>query len=205
MALWFIYDNTGYIVHNDPSRHQQRVPRTVWTFWFGNPLAGARLESFKALCAGIGAETVLVNDSNLRDFEHPGFPYHPALSFLSRDDKVDYLRAYFMHFYGGGYHDIEEHKPEYSWEVSFSLFQKDASLRVLGSALHGKGYVGCDETYAQLVLGDTYDGCLVSKNLSLVDVQNIKATCCDIVFHAWRGLVHNGSYIMRPMTPFTRV
>lgn len=36
------------------------------------------------------------------------FPIHPAFQYLSGIQKGDYLKAYFMNFYGGGYSDLKE-------------------------------------------------------------------------------------------------
>ena len=180
-----------------------RIPRVVWAFWFGNEMRGSRLESFRNLRNGIGVHLKLVNDSNLQEFEHPEFPFHPTLNLLSQNHKVDYLRAYFMHFYGGGYHDIKGHKSEDSWAENFSLFDKDVTLWLLGSAVFQQDHVGCDETYAQNVLMGYDTSCSASEQIPLDTVEPNQGLCCELVFNMWQRLVQNGAYIMRPNTAFT--
>lgn len=51
-------------------------------------------------------------------------PLHPAYMYLSETHKADYLRTYFMNFYGGGYSDIKY--TTQSWIPSFdALDQSD--------------------------------------------------------------------------------
>jgi len=50
----------------------------------------------------------LVTPDNLPEYiVDIGEPLHPAYEFLSETHKADYLRTYFMHFYGGGYSDVK--------------------------------------------------------------------------------------------------
>jgi len=60
---------------------------------------------------------VLVTKENLKDYILPTVPLHPSYEFLSETHKSDYLRTYFMHFYGGGYSDIK--KTTGSWRQAF--------------------------------------------------------------------------------------
>lgn len=85
------------------------VPNVIWCFWTGdNPLTPARragLESIRALNPETPVE--LVDPGRLPEFIVPGRPLHPAYDFLSLNHKSDYLRAYFLYHYGGGYSDIK--------------------------------------------------------------------------------------------------
>ncbi len=42
---------------------------------------------------------------------------HQAYAYLSEVNNADYLRTYFMRFYGGGYTDVKMHRG--SWVSSF--------------------------------------------------------------------------------------
>ncbi len=85
------------------------VPNVIWCFWTGdNPLTPARragLESIRSL----NPETLveLVDPGRLPDFILPGRPLHPAFDLLSLNHRSDYLRAYFLFHYGGGYADLK--------------------------------------------------------------------------------------------------
>ena len=48
-------------------------------------------------------------------------PIHPAFNYLSANHKSDYVRAYMLYHYGGGYHDIKFR--EKSWENEWDKFQ----------------------------------------------------------------------------------
>jgi hypothetical protein len=65
---------------------------------------------------------VLVTPENLDSYILPEHPLHEAYPYLSETHKADYLRTYFMHFYGGGYCDIK--KTTGSWKKSFIDFNK---------------------------------------------------------------------------------
>jgi len=49
----------------------------------------------------------LITPSNLDQYILKTYPLHPAYQYLSEVHRADYLRTYFMHFYGGGYTDIK--------------------------------------------------------------------------------------------------
>lgn len=80
----------------------------VFCFWTGkNPMSHQRLNCLKKLKKLSGIRLIVVNEKNLNDFILPEAPLHPAYQHLSETHKADYLRTYFMHFYGGGYTDIK--------------------------------------------------------------------------------------------------
>lgn len=155
------------------------VPRQVWAMWFGDAPTGPRLEAMKSIEA-VGVPVVWLNDTNWKQVEKPTWLFPPALLLdgLSKIHRADYLRAYVMHHYGGGYTDI---KPTIrSWAESFDEFA-DASVWVVGVSELGRESVAC---YG---------------NLWFLDVP----TTCNQVKNAWRSLASNCAYIMRPYTPLT--
>ncbi|GAA1468828.1 hypothetical protein [Microbacterium thalassium] len=117
------------------------LPRQIWSFWVGdNPLTPARkagLERMREVNPGIPVE--LITPDRLPDFILPEHPLHPAYELLSYNHRSDYLRAYFLHHYGGGYSDI---KPLVgSWEPAFErLDASDAWL--LGHPLSDPKWAG---------------------------------------------------------------
>lgn len=79
------------------------VPRTIFCFWTGsNPMSETR-----HLCLETIKNYKLITPINLLDYILQSNPLHPSYSYLSDVHKADYLRTYFMHFYGGGYADIK--------------------------------------------------------------------------------------------------
>lgn len=59
----------------------------------------------------------LITDNNLSNFLVE--PLHEGFQYLSSTHKSDYLRSYFMNFYGGGYTDIK--LCEYDWNIYFDI------------------------------------------------------------------------------------
>jgi hypothetical protein len=66
-----------------------------------------RLRSFEMMKSNLGVPLCLVTKDNLSEFILQEYPLHPAFQWLSDVHKSDYLRIYFLHHYGGGWHDIK--------------------------------------------------------------------------------------------------
>lgn len=83
------------------------VPFVIWCYWEGAAMDNNRLESFNLLKAHIEVPICLLTPQNIHHFELAEHPFHAALSYLSIVHRSDYIRAYMMHHYGGGWHDIK--------------------------------------------------------------------------------------------------
>lgn len=89
-------------------------PRTIFSFWTGtNPITENRRRALTTI-----PNVTLITPENLNDFILQSEPLHPAFQYLSETHKSDYLRTYFMHFYGGGYADIKTQRG--SWDLCFT-------------------------------------------------------------------------------------
>jgi hypothetical protein len=90
----------------------------------------------------IGCDVILVTNKNLESYILSNFPLHEAYEYLSETHKADYLRTYFMHFYGGGYSDIKYQTG--NWKKSFEdLYNSDCYIS--GYSEPGEGAIACDE------------------------------------------------------------
>ena len=115
------------------------VPRVVWAFWFGKPMAGKRSQALQvsldthwyphvhAACLQcrtldppwqelrerLKVPFVLVTNENLAKYTLANRPLHQSFGKLTPVHKVDYLWAYFAHYHGGGFHDVKV--PSGSW------------------------------------------------------------------------------------------
>lgn len=90
----------------------------IYCFWTGkNELTPNRQYCLDQLRNTSECNVVLVTRENLHEYILPDHPLHPSYAFLSETHKADYLRTYFMHFYGGGYSDIKQTTG--SWKDSF--------------------------------------------------------------------------------------
>ena len=177
------------------------VPKHVFAFWFGNPMKGARLEAYNSFVNNIGVPVILIGENNLRDYNVIDHPLHKVVDLefgkgLSMNHLVDYLRVYFMHFHGGGYHDIKHHR--ISWEPHFAAMG-NTSIWAYGIA-EGDGGVGCDESY---MVGNSRCTPKESELYGREKLKGIQGDCCQVVKDGWPHLISNGAYICRPKTPLT--
>jgi len=91
-------------------------------FWTGeNTMISARRDNLAQLKEVSECEVVLITIWNLHEYILPEHPLHPAYEYLSETHKSDYLRTYFMHFYGGGYSDVKGTTG--SWRQAFHDFE----------------------------------------------------------------------------------
>jgi hypothetical protein len=98
---------------------QSQSPPRIYAFWAGeNSIPQSRLKSLRALREVSECEIELVTVGNLDEYILPEHPLHAAYEYLSAVHKADYLRTYFMHFYGGGYSDVKATTG--SWLAAFA-------------------------------------------------------------------------------------
>lgn len=123
-------------------KREGKVPRIIWCFWTGsNELTANRVKALRSLERNSGVKVQLVTQDNLSDYVKKDYPLHPAYEYLSCVHKSDYLRAYFMRHYGGGYCDI---KPISSgWIEAFEKLEKSDKICIGYSELSPRdvGYV----------------------------------------------------------------
>lgn len=82
--------------------------KTIWMFWTGdNEMSGTRKGAFDSFCeTNSGCDVRLVTNKEI-DLLHD---IHEGYQYLSPIQKGDYLKAYFMHNFGGGYSDVKPHQ-----------------------------------------------------------------------------------------------
>lgn len=109
----------------------RRCPRVIYTVWFGGALPPRRRASLDALRRlNEDSDVVLITESNMGDYLVPGHPLHPAFPKLAATHRSDHLRAYLMHFHGGGYSDLKT--PHASWADAFDFMTENPSITVTG-------------------------------------------------------------------------
>lgn len=157
----------------------------VFVSWLGsNPMSDNRQRALESL-SNTGVPVQLITLDNVGQWVLPEKPLHPAWSYLSAIDRGDYLGAYLMHHYGGGYSDLK--LTERSWLPAFDT-------------LRAGRYVGVG--YPEL-------GRWGVTNFDLAGPRS------RFHFHRWnwwrrrwlqinyRSLIGNGAYIFLPRTSFT--
>jgi hypothetical protein len=108
------------------------MENNIFCFWTGeNNMSQNRKKSLKLLPIQTECKITFVTPDNLHTYIKKDNPLHPAYDYLSEVHKSDYLRIYFMKFYGGGYHDIKQATG--SWVDSFSSLKK-SDKQIMGFA-----------------------------------------------------------------------
>lgn len=102
--------------------------KVLYCFWFGDPMSEDRRRCYESILKNVNVEVVLVTESNVMSFEKAEHPFHPAFNFLSPVHKSDYLRPYFMYFYGGGYTDIKN--TSYDWNPYLDLLEQSDKVAI---------------------------------------------------------------------------
>lgn len=96
----------------------------VYMFWFGDNMSDDRKRCFEQFKKISETKVILITYKNLNNYILDSEPLHPAFKYLSYTHQADYLRTYFMNFYGGGYSDIK--MTTGSWKKSFDdLYNSD--------------------------------------------------------------------------------
>jgi hypothetical protein len=111
-----------------------------------------RLKCFNKLAESTQCEIVCITPENIHSYILPNHPLHPAYQYLSETHKSDYLRCYFMHFYGGGYTDIKLQGG--SWIQAFDDMDKYGWM-INGYPLtyDGHSVESCKHSWDKLIIG----------------------------------------------------
>jgi hypothetical protein len=103
--------------------------KRLFVFWTGsNKLSSNRLRCLGSIVSCSGVNVEYVNDANLSRWLVA--PLHPAYKFLSLTHRSDYLRAYFMHYHGGGYSDIKQ--CHFDWSTYFDRLESSDKAMMIG-------------------------------------------------------------------------
>ena len=113
-----ILENIGYYVNCNPFKIDKKFNNVfinypiyetpnLYCFWTGNnKMSETRKKCFDSL-KNTKFNVILVTQDNIDTYILPDHPLHSGYVYLSETHKSDYLRTYFMNFYGGGYCDIK--------------------------------------------------------------------------------------------------
>tara|TARA_Y100000816_G_C26082046_1_gene570413 strand:+ start:25 stop:1497 length:1473 start_codon:yes stop_codon:yes gene_type:complete len=106
----------------------------LYCFWTGdNEMTENRKKAYQSIVDNSKANVILVTPNNLNNYLIE--PLHPAYKYLSNVHKSDYLRWYFMHYYGGGYSDIKH--MNFSWVQYFEKLEKSDKLAIGYKEING--------------------------------------------------------------------
>jgi hypothetical protein len=122
------------------------VPKVVFVCWFGGyhvdnqKMSKYRFEAFKSLVENIGVSVILITSKNYTNFIKQNHPIHTSFDLLSGNHKSDYMRAYLLKYYGGGYHDIKHRKE--CWKECWGDWLFDDNIWILGRRENNKRAIG---------------------------------------------------------------
>ena len=121
------------------------INHNIYVFWTGdNELTQTRIICLEQLRNITECNVILITKYNLNDYILTEHPLHELYNYLSFTHRSDYLRTYFMHFYGGGYSDLKI--PTGSWKQAFDDILQDEDILINGyHELPGynlNGYIG---------------------------------------------------------------
>jgi len=103
-----------FIHSPDELSYQHGVPFVIWCYWEGAEMSPNRKISFEYLVKNIEVPVALITPDNLELFIKSDQPLPDAFDYISVVHRSDYVRAYLMHHYGGGWHDIKATLVSYS-------------------------------------------------------------------------------------------
>lgn len=123
-----------------PNETLNIIPRNLFCFWTGNNMMShSRKECLENMKNVSNVNIQYIKSEDLHSYIIPSYPLHPAYPYLSETHKADYLRMYFMHFYGGGYSDIK--RQNCNWNPFFEKIIKNEELWGIGYPEIGEGGV----------------------------------------------------------------
>lgn len=128
----------------------------VFCTWNGaDAMSDRRKHGLQSIFENIGCPIVFITHRTVGDWEVE--PFHPGFKFLSATQKGDYLKAYLLHHFGGGYTDV---KPtSVSWRPFFQQLSESDKLAIGYTEVgpHGVAPVGGElekvmkENYRQMI------------------------------------------------------
>lgn len=119
----------------------EKAEEIIYCFWTGqNEMSQNRQRALESIYKKSSVKVKCITADMLDNYILPMYPLHKAYPYLSLVHKSDYLRAYFMYHYGGGYCDIKHINK--SWKKSFHRLNKNNDHWIIGYRELGKNGVG---------------------------------------------------------------
>jgi hypothetical protein len=177
------------------------IPKVVFVCWFGgynvvyNKMSIDRFKAFKSLVNHINVPVILITNKNYKFFIKNSNPIHKAFELLSGNHKSDYMRAYLLNYYGGGYHDIK-YRLE-SWENCWDDWLFDDNIWMFGRREFSRRNIGYPpnekhfcQYYSKLV---TMGWIILKPNTEFI--KKLLNRIEDILDQKYNDLIKNPGYI----------
>jgi hypothetical protein len=114
------------------SGNLSKINRRIFCFWAGrNEMSENRKKTLTELSKYSRCEVDVITPSNLKYYVLPEHPLHEGYKYLTLKHKSQYLKYYFMHFYGGGFSSIKSTND--TWKHAFNYMEWFEMVYVNGS------------------------------------------------------------------------
>ena len=163
------------LARENSQRIVRPVPRTLYCAWTGNNEMSSDRKACLETLRQSGLNVVLITPQNLSLYILPSAPLHEGYHYLSETHKSDYLRCYFMHFYGGGYTDIKNTTK--SWLPAWEELNSKPTM-------YANGYA------------EPSPECVDHHKNAVLD---------ELLHKHYYELIGNGNFLFRPQTPLTKL
>lgn len=157
--------------------HTSLLKHRIFCIWSGdNPMSTNRSYCLNILQKYSGCKVELITPNNISNYILEQYPIHASYEYLSLTHKSDYMRAYLMYHFGGGYSDIKCNM--FNWQKYFDklLLSKN------------KDFIGYAEQHSEHI---------ASNNISIKSKYYMLAGMCHFIFKAnsdiakiWLDTVH---------------
>lgn len=120
------------------------MDKIIYTFWTGdNEMSKNRKDCIQQLKDITGCKVELITKKTLNSYILDHVPLHEAYNYLSETHKADYLRTYFMNFYGGGYSDVKQTTG--SWIKAFNDLEESDNIWMNGFRPFGENGISYEK------------------------------------------------------------
>ena len=99
------------------------LENNLFCIWSGNnKMSDNRKKCLESIYVNSGCKVLLIDKLNIDNYIKADYPLHKSYEYLSFTHQADYLRAYLMYHYGGGYTDIKYNNT--NWNKYFQLLNQ---------------------------------------------------------------------------------
>lgn len=176
----------------------------IYGIWFSKKgmISEKRKDGIKQLNE-TGLQPIIITSENLPIYTTmTNVALHKGFGYLSSIHQSDYLRSYFMNFFGGGYSDIKKgHK---NWTSCISKILANPNLDCCGMP-ELKGGIAYPGGHGRMFFRDYYplEGGNYSEYQKLNDGQ-LDAKLATLLNKNVSVLISNQAFYCKPGTPFTK-
>ena len=110
------------------------MSKNLFCFWTDDNLMPNNRKKALLSLVNTCLDVKFINKDNLSSWILKKHPLHPAYPYLSAIHRADYLRVYFLHYYGGAYSDIKYINQPWidAWDMLYTTDKIGIGYREVG-------------------------------------------------------------------------